>query len=144
MAALRQIPTMVILERLPVPALAVDRAGTVLFLNTAFCDMVGYASDELLPEHFEVVFHGMPADHRWGALVEGEVPRLVELRHKSGYAVWAGVKNPAMRSGDETAALVILYDRTEELWLFSDVPQPLPEAPVGNPGSEPAGRGRRR
>lgn len=130
---LRQIPGLVILERLPVPTLAVDRAGTILFLNGAFCGMVGYSSDELLPKHFDVIFHNLAADDRWGALVELDTPQLVELRHKGGHPVWASPSKPAVRSRGDAAALVTLYDRTEELWLISSVPESAWEAPIGKP-----------
>lgn len=129
MEMLRQIPGLVILERLPVPTLAVDRAGNILFLNGAFCDMVGFSSDELLPKHLDVIFHGMPADDRWDALVEADTPRLVELRHKGGHSIWVSISKPALRSRGDAAALVTLHDRTEELWLFRGFPESGWEAP---------------
>ena len=42
---LQQMPALVVLERLPAPALAVDRAGTILFANSSFCDMAGHPAD---------------------------------------------------------------------------------------------------
>ena len=74
------MPALIVLERLPSPALAVDRAGTVLFANGSFCDMVGYSSDELLSIDFEDIFYRLPPDDRWVALVGRGTERLVELR----------------------------------------------------------------
>jgi PAS domain-containing protein len=74
--ALQQLPAPMILERLPAPALAVDRAGTILFANGGFCDMVGYSSDELLSMKFEEIFHSLPANDRWIALAGTDAPRL--------------------------------------------------------------------
>ncbi len=54
---LQRMPALVVLERLPAPALAVDRVGTILFANGSFCDMVGYPSDELLSMNFEDIFY---------------------------------------------------------------------------------------
>jgi PAS domain S-box-containing protein len=116
------MPALIVLERLPSPALAVDRAGTVLFANGSFCDMVGYSSDELLSIDFEDIFYRLPSDDRWVALVGRGTERLVELRHKCGHSVWASMSKSAMRRSDDTVALVTFHDRTEELWL-NDVAQ---------------------
>ena len=72
------------MERLPAPALAVDRVGTILFANGSFCDMVAYSSDELLSMKFEDIFHGLPTHDPAVALVGTDANRLVPLRHKSG------------------------------------------------------------
>jgi hypothetical protein len=42
MTILKQLPAVVVLERIPVPVLAIAQ-GTVLFANTAFSEMVGRA-----------------------------------------------------------------------------------------------------
>jgi PAS domain S-box-containing protein len=119
---LRRMPALVMLERLPAPALAVDRAGNVLFANRSFCDMVGYSRDELLSTNFYDFFYSLPTDDRWVALVGTGAERLVELRHKLGHSVWASMSKSAMRRRDDTVALVSFRDRTEELWLNSDTP----------------------
>src|SRR5262249_40611027 len=108
--ALRQMPALVILERLPAPALAVCRAGIILFANGGFCEMVGYSSDELLSMKFEEIFHLLPANDRWVALVGADARRLVELRHKYGHPVWAAMSKSAMRRRDDTVALVTFRD----------------------------------
>jgi PAS domain S-box-containing protein len=114
---LQLMPALIVLERLPAPALAVDRVGTILFGNGSFCDMVGYSPDELLSMNFGDIFERLPADDRWVALVGNGPARLVELRHKSGHSVWASMSKSAMRRRDDTVALVTFHDRTEELWL---------------------------
>lgn len=111
------MPALVVLERLPAPALAVDRVGSILFANGPFCEMVGYSCDELLTMDFEDIFYRLPADDRWVALVGTGAKRLVELRHKGGHPVWASMSKSAMRRRDDTVALVTFCDRTEELWL---------------------------
>lgn len=116
---LREMPAMVVLERLPAPAVAVDRPGTILFANTAFCDMVGYSSHDELPTNFDEIFRSLPAGDRWIALVGTGGPRLVELLHREGHAVWASMSKSAMRRRDDTVALVSFHDLTEELWLCS-------------------------
>jgi PAS domain S-box-containing protein len=121
--ALQQMPALLVLERLPAPALAVDRAGTILFANRGFCDMVGYSSDELRSMKFEELFNSLPASDRWVALVGTDAPRLVELRHKYGHSVWGAMSKSAMRRRDDTVALVTFHDRTEELWSSRVAPE---------------------
>jgi PAS domain S-box-containing protein len=119
---LQRMPALLVLERLPAPALAVDRMGTILFANGSFCDMVGYSSDELLSMDFEDMFYRLPADDHWVALVGTGATRLVELQHKYGHSVWANMSKSAMRRRDDTVALVTFHDRTEELWLNNHAP----------------------
>jgi PAS domain S-box-containing protein len=114
---LQQMPALVVLDRLPAPALAVDRAGTILFANGSFCEMVGYSSDELRSIIFDDIFYRLPDDDRWVTLVGKGAERLVELRHKFGHSVWASMSKSAMHRRDDTVALVTFHDRTEELWL---------------------------
>ncbi|OBH02276.1 MULTISPECIES: PAS domain S-box protein [unclassified Mycobacterium] len=117
---LHRMPALVVLNRLPAPALAVDRLGTILFANGSFCEMVGHSPDELLQMEFEHLFRDLPADDHWVALIGTGAERLVELRHKSGHSVWASMSKSAMRRRDDTVALVTFHDRTEERWTNSD------------------------
>jgi PAS domain S-box-containing protein len=114
---LLQIPALVVLERLPEPALAVDSEGTILFTNGAFSNMLGHAPDELLAIKFGDIFCSPPTLHCAVALVRANHDLLVELVHKDGHPVWARMSNSALRRRDDTFALVTFYDRTEELWL---------------------------
>ena len=122
MDELRRMPALIMLERLAAPALAVDRAGTVLFANGSFCDMVGYSPDELLSTNFYDFMYTLPTDDPWIALVGTSTERLVELRHKFGHSVWATMSKSALRRRDDTIALISFHDRTEELWLSSNAP----------------------
>jgi PAS domain S-box-containing protein len=119
---LQRMPALVVLERLPAPALAVDGVGTILFANASFCDMVGHSPDELLLTNFEDVFFSLPTGDRCVTMVEAGAARLVELRHKQGHPVWASMSKSAMRRRDDTVALVIFHDRTEELWVNNNAP----------------------
>ena len=44
MDVLMRLPAVVVLERLAVPSVAMARDGMILFANTAFAEMVGYAA----------------------------------------------------------------------------------------------------
>jgi len=141
--ALQQMPALVVLERIPTPALAADHAGAILFANGSFSDMVGYSSDELLSMKFEDIFRGLPASERAGSPFGTGPNRLVELRHKRGHSVWAVMSKSALRRCDDTVALATFDDCTEEVWLNSAAPERLREnatrnqQPVARNGSRP-------
>ncbi|MGA7052644.1 MAG: PAS domain-containing protein, partial [Mycobacterium sp.] len=56
MDILTRLPAVVVLERIPVPSLALARDGIILFANTAFAEMVGYRQDRLAGAAFPEVF----------------------------------------------------------------------------------------
>ena len=114
---LLQLPALVVLERLPQPTLAVDREGTILFANGAFCDMLGYAPDELLALKFGDIFCSRATHHSADALIHAHPDRLVKLAHKDGHPVWARMGRSAIWRRDDTLALATFHDHTEELWL---------------------------
>ncbi len=118
---LQQMPALVVLERLPAPALAVDREGTILFANGALCDMLGHAPDELLAMKFGDIFYSLATDHSAVALVRAHADLVVKLAHKDGHPVWARMSKSALLRRDDTLALATFHDHTEELWLNSVV-----------------------
>lgn len=60
MDTLRQLPALVVLERFPVPVLAISADGTILFANTAFADMLGHSADHVLTLRYDEIFHTAP------------------------------------------------------------------------------------
>jgi PAS domain-containing protein len=114
--ALEQMPALVVLERLPTPALAIDRVGAIVFANGAFCDMLGYTPDELLAMNFVELFYGPSAGGTFASF-PSNAARLVELTHKHGHPVLASMSKSAMRRADDAIALATFADRSEELWL---------------------------
>jgi PAS domain S-box-containing protein len=114
---LQQMPALVVLERMQAPTLAVDREGTILFANGAFCDMLGYSPDELMAMKFGDIFCSLATHHCALALVHAHPDGLVELAHKDGHPVWARMSQSAIRRRDDTLALATFHDHTEELWL---------------------------
>jgi PAS domain-containing protein len=60
MDVLTRLPAVVVLQRLPVPSLAMARDGIILFANTAFADMVGHPQDGLAKLAFPETFHTVP------------------------------------------------------------------------------------
>ena len=114
---LTRLPAVVVLERIPVPTLAMARDGIILFANTAFAEMVGHGQDELAGLAFPEVFDTVPAVI--GALsgVDALANLVVQLRHCEGWTVRAKVSKSAMMRRDDPVVLVTFENLTERLWM---------------------------
>lgn len=116
MTALRELPALVVLERIPVPVLAIGHDGSILFTNTAFADMVGCEADEVLSLRFEQLFREAPESEPSLSVVHALANMVVELVHKDGTAVRALMSRSAVRRADDQFALAVFQDLTEQLW----------------------------
>jgi PAS domain S-box-containing protein len=117
MDILTRLPAVVVLERLPVPTLAMARDGTILFANTAFAEMMGYEQDNLAGLAFPEVFHTVPAALGALAGVEALANLVVELRHGEGWTVRAKMSKSALMRRDDPVVLVTFENLTERLWV---------------------------
>src|SRR5271155_299146 len=106
MDILTRLPAVVVVERIPVPTLAVTRDGVILFANTAFAEMVGYGQDRLAGLEFPQIFHTVPAGV--GALSDIHAPAnlVVELQHSDGWMVRAKMSKSALKRSDDPVVLV--------------------------------------
>src|SRR5580693_9722684 len=82
--ALEQLPALVLLERIPVPTLAVLQDGTIVFSNTAFAEMVGRDAEEVVALRFHDIFHGALETESALSVVAGPANIVVELAHEDG------------------------------------------------------------
>jgi PAS domain S-box-containing protein len=115
--ALEQLPALVLLERIPVPTLAVLRDGTIVFANKAFAEMVGSEAEEVVVLKFHDVFHGALETESVLSVVDGLANMVVELAHKDGSTVRALMSRSALRRSDDEIALATFQDLTEHLWV---------------------------
>jgi PAS domain-containing protein len=117
MDVLTGLPAVVVLERIPVPTLAMARDGIILFANTAFAEMVGYQQDSLAGVAFPEIFHTVPAT--LGALsgVDALANLVVELQHCEGWTVRAKMSKSALMRCDDPIVLVTFENLTERLWM---------------------------
>ena len=117
MVILTRLPAVVVLERIPVPTLAIAQDGIILFANTAFTEMVGYRQDSLAGSAFPEIFHTVPA--AVGALsgVDALANLVVELRHCEGWTVRARMSKSALMRRDDPVMLVTFENLTERLWI---------------------------
>ena len=119
MSVLQQLPALVVLERIPVPVLAIAQDGTVLFANTAFSEMVGSTSEEVLTLKFDDIFHLAPTTESPVSVVQALANMVVELAHRDGSSVRALMSKSALIRADDDIALATFQDLTEQLWLDS-------------------------
>jgi PAS domain S-box-containing protein len=116
MDTLRQLPVLVVLERLPVATLAIAENGSIVFANTACADMLGYDQDELATLKFRDIFFTLPVAASPVAAVHSHAELVVELAHKDGSIVRARMSRSALMRGDDRVVLAAFDDLTEQLW----------------------------
>jgi PAS domain S-box-containing protein len=117
MEILNRLPAVVVLERFPIPSLAMTRDGIILFANTAFVEMVGYQQDGLAGLAFQEVFHTVPATLSALSGVDALANLVVELRHCEGWTVRARMSKSALMRRDDPVVLVTFENLTERLWI---------------------------
>jgi PAS domain S-box-containing protein len=117
MALLKELPALVVLERLPVPVVAIGEDGTILFANAAFAEMLGYTAEAVKSMKFRQIFHTMPADESAVSVVRAHADLIVELIHQDSSIVRARMSKSALLRGDDPVALATFQDLTERLWV---------------------------
>jgi PAS domain S-box-containing protein len=116
-ATLKELPALVVLERIPVPVLAIADDGSILFTNTAFANMVGCDPEEVLALRFHEIFHQTPeSESSLLSFVHALANMVVELAHKDGSVVRALMSRSAVMRADDKFALAAFQDLTEQLW----------------------------
>jgi PAS domain S-box-containing protein len=116
MALLKELPALVVLERFPVPVLAIAGDGTLLFANAAFAEMLGYTAETVKSLKFREIFHTLPADESAVSVVRAHADLIVELMHQDRSIVRARMSKSALLRGDDPVALATFQDLTERLW----------------------------
>lgn len=116
MATLEGMPALVVLNRLPVPVLAIDEDGTILFANIAFADMLGHTPERVRAMNFADIFHTLPADESAVSVVRAHADLVVELLHRDLSIVRARMSKSALLRDDDPVALATFQDLTERLW----------------------------
>lgn len=119
---LEGLPALVLLERLPVPVLALDRDGLVVHVNRAFEDMLGYPHDALSGRSIHDL---VPVSPPRPAAAEGlrqSAGKVVTLTHRDGSAVRAVISKSVLKREDDPVLLVCFQDVTEQLWDGGSAP----------------------
>lgn len=113
---LKQLPALVVLDRIPVPVLAIAYDGSISFTNAAFAAIVGFEPAQVLSLRFHQIFHRVPASEPLLSVVCALTNMVVELRHKDGLIVRALMTRSALMGPDDQFALAVFQDLTQRLW----------------------------
>lgn len=117
MILLAELPALVVLERFPVPVLAIAEDGTILFANKAFAEMLGHEPAAITALNFRQIFHTLPADESAVSVMRAHGDLIVELLHQDNSIVRAKMSKSALLRGDDPVALATFQDLTERLWV---------------------------
>lgn len=117
METLRELPALVVLERFPVPVLAISADGVILFANSAFAAMLGHSAEQVVTLRYDEIFQTASADQSAVTDMRAHADLIVELRHYDGSTVRAKLSRSALLRGDDQVALAVFQDLTEQLWL---------------------------
>ncbi|WP_197514750.1 PAS domain-containing protein [Mycobacterium sp. 852013-50091_SCH5140682] len=117
MTTLQQMPALVVLERFPVPVLAIAEDGSILFANTAFAEMLGHSAESVKAMKFAQIFHSLPDDESAVSVVRANAELVVDLVHQDRSIVRARMSKSALLRGDDPVALATFHDLTEQLWV---------------------------
>ncbi|MGA9493900.1 MAG: PAS domain-containing protein [Mycobacterium sp.] len=117
MATLKQLPALVVLERIPVPVLAIAHDGALVFANSAFSEMVGRAPEDVVSLSFNEIFQLPLTNEPVVSVVQSMANEVVELAHRDGSSVRALMSRSALIRADDDIALATFQDLTEQLWL---------------------------
>ena len=117
MATLKQLPALVVLERIPVPVLAIATDGALVFANSAFSEMVGREPADVVSLRFDEIFHLPLNTESVVTVVQSLANEVVELAHRDGSSVRALMSRSALIRADDDIALATFQDLTEQLWL---------------------------
>jgi PAS domain S-box-containing protein len=109
-------PALVVLGRLPVPVLAIDREGTIIFANEPFTRMLGHTTETVTAMKFDQIFSSMAATPSPVSAVHAHAEQIVTLRHADGFTVRAKMSKSALLRGDDPVTLTTFQDLTEQLW----------------------------
>ncbi|MCZ4588215.1 PAS domain-containing protein (plasmid) [Rhodococcus opacus] len=113
---LERLPALVLLARLPVPVLAVERDGAVVHANPAFERMLGYPADQVQDRTIGDLLQTSSPGRSAVAELRESAGKLVALEHRDGSTVRALVSKSVLERRDDPVTLVCFHDVTEQLW----------------------------
>jgi PAS domain-containing protein len=117
-ALLRQLPAYVLLERSPIPTIAVSHAG-VLYANDACATMLGYPDAVKLiglPLPALLAAHADTPPRDCFEVMRDAAGTIIDWRHTEGYVVHTVLSRALLLRATDPALLVSLTDITDTLW----------------------------
>ena len=117
MDTLRRLPALRVLERLPVPVVAVSALGSILFANEALANLLGFSRVALEGMSLADIFDTAAGAGDAVSLIQKRAESLVALSHAEGTTIRAVMSRSALQRADDQIALVTFQDVTEQLWV---------------------------
>jgi len=115
---LEQLPAIVLLDRLPVPFVAVQPDSSIAYVNREFEQLLGYEPAMLTGVAIETVWANVPtAGGSAFAELQNYAGTIAELQHSDDYLVRAIVSRSVFVREDDPIVLVAVHDVTEQLWI---------------------------
>jgi PAS domain S-box-containing protein len=113
---LEHLPALVLIDRLPIPIVALDAVGDVIHANPAFEELLGYDPGTLVGRPLQHLLFE-PSDHQSPhAILMGHRGRPIALLHREGTPVQVVASDSVFLRRDDPLTLVSLHDITETLW----------------------------
>ena len=119
---LRQLPGLVLLDRLPTPVIAADSGGELSYVNPAFASMLGHPDTADLVNRPVSTFLFGREDSPAAECVEmlrDSRGGLVDWSHAEGFAVRTLVSKSMLLRSVDPLLLISLADMTEWFWTHS-------------------------
>jgi PAS domain S-box-containing protein len=97
-------PALPVLERIPVPAIALADDGAVLFANAAFAEILGCSPDAVTSMSYEEIFHALPTEETLFGVARLCADTIGDLQHLDGSTIFAKMTKTAVsRNGGPVA-----------------------------------------
>ena len=121
---LDDMPATDVLDLFPVPILALDRDGVIVYVNPSFANLVGYRSEELIDTPAASLLTDSQSSDAGIDCLRGRSRNRIDLRHRDEWTVHAVASASALMRDDDPVSLVAVYDLTDQLWARSSCEAP--------------------
>ncbi|WP_077101774.1 PAS domain S-box protein [Mycobacterium terramassiliense] len=117
----RQRPALSVLERIPVPAIALADDGAVLFANAAFAEILGCSRDAVTAMSYEEILHALPTEETLFRVARLRAEAIGELQHLDGSMIFAKMTKSAVIRRAGAVAIATFEQLVERLSRLAEV-----------------------
>lgn len=118
------LPVTVVLDRIPIPVLAVEPGGVVVFANEAFDELMGFDDEhprseseltlqDIFPENEPL---GVNIAETFLTTVATRADSLWRMSDSRGDILQVRASKSILRRAEDSVVLVVLEDFTDQLW----------------------------
>ncbi|SPM30669.1 histidine kinase, partial [Mycobacterium terramassiliense] len=110
-----------VLERIPVPAIALADDGAVLFANAAFAEILGCSRDAVTAMSYEEILHALPTEETLFRVARLRAEAIGELQHLDGSMIFAKMTKSAVIRRAGAVAIATFEQLVERLSRLAEV-----------------------